>query len=200
MKITTRRLTAVTVAATTGIALVACSSDDTETATPAADTAVEQPATEAAGQPDGDPVDDLNLLAAGETLTSTGAQSGDEEYTLTFDNARQDGSNTCIDGIFDIVTPTRDAFFDDGLSEEEVQQNEGLAGIPIDMAKLHTVTGDAVSTDDVETTMDRTSELTDPTQTFQVCFDAGGADAVVVETTMYGDLAPTNVDGWRIDL
>lgn len=199
MKITTRRLTAVTVAATTATALVACGSDDTENATPAADTAVEQPATEAA-EPDGDAINDLNLLAAGETLTSTGAQSGDEEYTLTFDNVRADGSSTCVDGIFDIVTPTRDAFFDDGLSEEEVQQNEGIAGIPIDMAKLRTVTGDIVSTDDVETTMDRTSELTDPTQTFQVCFDAGGADAVVVETTMYGDLDPADVDGWRIDL
>lgn len=191
MKITTRRLSAAVLTATTATALVACGSDDSQTATPA---------TETAEQPDGDPVSDLTLLSAGEMLTSTGAQSGDEEYTLTFDNMRADGSSTCVDGIFDIVTPTRDAFFDDGLSEEEVQQNEGAAGIPIDMAKLRTVTGDIVPTNDVETTMDRTSELTDPTQTFQVCFDAGGADAVVIETTMYGDLDPAGTEGWLIEL
>lgn len=201
----TRRLSASVLAATTGLALVACGSDDTGVQTPAADTGV-QTTTAASGTP----VDNLTLLSAGEILTSTGIGGDDAaEFTFTLDNVRDDNGLNCVDGVFEIVTPVGagddwDATegIDDGTFFE---QNLGLSGGGLfDNTPVRPVSDGMVSDESLDTTLDslpRDSDQ-DMSQTTELCFDPGDADAVVIEASLGagGDTDPADVDGWLIEL
>lgn len=207
MKLTiTRRLSATVLAATTATALAACGGDDSEnTSAPAADT-VTQTTTAASGTP----VDDMSLLSTGESLTSTGIGGDDAaEFTFALDNLRDDNGLNCVDGVFEIVTPVGagddwDAAegIDDGTFFE---QNLGLSGGGLfDNTPVRPVSDGMVSGESLDTTLDslpRDSDQ-DMSQTTELCFDPGDADAVVIEASLGvgDDLDPADVDGWRIDL
>ena len=189
----TTRLTAAVLAATTAFALAACGSDDTEDTS--TDQAVE---TNPTSDDTGASVDDFDLLSAGETLTSTGVADSDAVYELTFDNVSEQDGQTCVDSIFNIVTPSREQIYKNtDRSTEEFQIELGHAGIPFGTAKVYPVTDDTVSADSVEATVD--IDRDGDTLTQEVCFDAGDADAVMIESDMNGDL-DQDIDGWRIDL
>lgn len=191
----TTRLTAAVLAATTATALVACGSDDVDDTTGTDQAAETNPASDDTGTP----VDDLDLLSAGETLTSTGAGGGDAVYELTFDNVSDQDGQTCVDGIFSIITPSQEQFYKnaDERSTEEFRVELGLAGMPGGTAKVYTVTGDTVSADSVKNTV--SGDRDGDTATQKLCFDAADADAAVIETDMDGNL-DQDIDGWRIDL
>ena len=181
-------------AATTATALVACGSDDGTS-----DTSTDQASgTNSTSDDTGTSVDDFDLLSAGETLTSTGVVDSDAVYELTFDTVSTQNGQTCVDGVFTIVTPSREQFYKNtDRSTEEFMTELAHAGLPVDMAKVYTVTGDSVSTDSVKKTV--TDDRDGDTLTQELCLDAGDADAVMIETDMEGDL-DQDIDGWLIDL
>lgn len=190
MKITTRRLTAVTVAATTATALVACGSDDSETATPAADTGVQEPAAV-----EGDALDPSEWLSPGETVDIASAGDTDGQYTLTVDNVTQDGTSTCADMIFTVEQANSDMSFD--ATHDHLIDEWGLAGGP--EAETFLVQGGIVATDAASASVDRDYDTDAMTVTDAFCVDdTEGADALAVEAGRDA-LAGTDSRGWLIE-
>lgn len=201
MKLTiTRRLSATVLAATTATALVACGSDDTETATPADDTGVQEPSTETASEQ----INDADYLGDGDTLTTT-SETTDGVYNLTVTGA----DPGCVEVTWGIDTPSSaDAAqtLNDSAEtavDQALQWEYSTAGSPLSSVKLHVVNGGVLDETDAPAeevddgpmfdreakTATRTFCLTDPVD----------AEAVVVDASMDG--APDSaVDGWRIDL
>lgn len=192
MKITTtRRLATVAVAATTGLALVACGSDDSQTATPAADTGVEQPAAI-----EGDALDRSEWLSPGETVDIASAGDTDGQYTLTVDNVTQDGTSTCADMIFTVEQADSDMSFN--AAYDYLIDELGLAGAPA--PEVFTVQDDTVATNPTSAPTDETFDTEALTVTYAFCVDdTEGADALAVEAGPDA-LAGSDVDGWLIDL
>lgn len=192
MKITTtRRLAAITVAATTATALVACGSDNTENATPAADTGVQEPAAIEGGA-----LDQSEWLSTGETVDIASAGDTDGQYTLTVDNVTQDGTSTCADMIFTVEQANSDMAFN--AAYDYLIDEWGLAGGP--EAETFLVQGDIVATDNTDASVDREYDTDAMTVTDAFCVDnTEGADALTVEAGRDA-LAGSDSRGWLIEL
>ena len=201
MKITTtRRLAAITVAATTATALVACGSDDTETATPAADTGIQEPATETAA----DQLRETDYLGDGDTLTAT-SESTDGVYTLAVT-----GSNAgCVDVAWGIDTPSSaDAAqtlndFAETAVDQALQWEYGTAGSPLTGMKFHLVNDGVLDETDAPAEEVDDGPMFDreaKTATRAFCLtDPVDAEAVVVDASMDGT-PDSDSRGWLIEL
>ncbi|MDN5682814.1 hypothetical protein [Corynebacterium glyciniphilum] len=191
MKLTTRRLAAITVAATTATALVACGSDDAETATPAADTGVQEPAAIEGGA-----LDQSEWLSTGETVDIASAGDTDGQYTLTVDNVTEDGNGTCADMVFTVDQADSDMAFN--AAYDYLIDELGLAGAPA--PEVFTVQDDTVATNPTSAPTDETFDTEALTVTYAFCVDdTEGADALAVEAGPDA-LAGADARGWLIDL
>lgn len=187
----TRRLSAVALAATTATVLVACGGNDTENATPAADTAVEQPAAI-----EGDTLDRSEWLSPGETVDITSAGDTDGQYTLTVDNVTEDGNGTCADMVFSVEQANSDMAFN--AAEDYLIDELGLAGAPA--PEVRVVQDDIVSTDTTSASTDEDFDTDALTVMYSFCVDdTDGADRLAVEAGQDA-LAGSDSRGWLIEL
>lgn len=190
---TTTRLCAAVLAATTGLALVACGSND-DTSDTTTDQAIE---TNMASDDSGTSVDDLDLLTPGDTEEISAAGDGPGRYTLTVDNVTDQGSDVCADMVWTVEN--LDTEVDGGMTDDYLIAELGMSGSP--SPEVHLVQGGSVADDATHAPADEDFDTDAMTVTQHFCVDVADADAdgLVVEAGPDA-LASSDIDGWRIDL